>query len=375
MDFRINDEQRRMRETAREFFEDQEVLERARERIDGEAVVDDLWAELAEMDYPALTVPLEYNGLGDDVLYLSLLLEEAGRVALPAPLPETLAFGTFVLDELGTDEQKERFLPAIADGDQRLSFALYESGQESLPRDIQLAAAPTDDGYRLDGTKTLVPFGEQVDTIVVAVRTGSGTGMDGISLFLVDAERVDSEPQDTLDRTRPAATLRFDDFVVDEDALLGTDGEAGSVLQEAMDRYTVATCAMTVGAASRAVEMSSEYGSQREQFDKPIGQFQAVKHRIADMWMATQAARSLTYYAAWALENDEADAARAVSEAKLFCAEHLTEVFGDDIHNHGGMGFTSEHDGHIYFKQAKAWETFLGTPTEHLDRIADSHEL
>ncbi|WP_256687689.1 acyl-CoA dehydrogenase family protein [Halococcus qingdaonensis] len=375
MDFRINDEQRQMRETAREFFEDREVLERARERIDGEAVVDDLWADLSEMDYPALTIPLEYNGLGDDVLYLSLLLEEAGRVALPAPLPETLAFGAFVLDELGTDDQKEEFLPAIADGEQRLSFALYESGQESLPRDIQLAAAPTDEGYRLDGTKTLVPFGKQVDTIVVAARTGSGTGMDGISLFLVDAERVDSEPQDTLDRTRPTTKLHFDDFTVDESALLGTEGEAGSVLQEAMDRYTVATCAMTVGAASRAVEMSSEYGSQREQFDKPIGQFQAVKHRIADMWMATQAARSLTYYAAWALENDEEDAARAVSEAKLFCSEQLTQVFADDIHNHGGMGFTSEHDGHIYFKQAKAWETFLGTPTEHLDRIADSHDL
>src|SRR5699024_10713649 len=153
---------------------------------------------------------------------------------------------------------------------------------------------------------------------------------EGSRLFLVDAERVDSEPQDTLDRTRPATKLHFDDLTVDEDALLGTEDEAGSVLQEAMDRYTVATCAMTVGAASRAVEMSSEYGSQREQFDKPIGQFQAVKHRIADMWMATQAARSLTYYAAWALENDEPDAARAVSEAKLFCSEQLTQVFADD---------------------------------------------
>lgn len=364
-----------MRETAREFFEDSEVLKLARRRMDGEEIVDDHWAELAEMDYPALTVPLEYGGLGDDILYLSLLLEEAGRVALPAPMPETLAFGVFVLDELGTDAQKGVHLEAIADGETRLSFALYESGQESLPRDIQLDAEPTDDSYRLNGTKTLVPFGEQVDIVVVAARTGAGTGMEGVSLFLVDADRIDSESQDTLDRTRPGAKFHFDGMEIPESALLGTQGQAGPVLREAMDRYTVATCAMTVGAASRAVELSTEHGNQREQFDQPVGRFQAVKHRIADMWIDTQAARSLTYYAAWALENREPDASRAVSEAKLFCAEHLSQVFGDDIHNHGGMGFTWEHDSHIYFKQAKAWETFLGTPTDHLDRIADSHDI
>jgi alkylation response protein AidB-like acyl-CoA dehydrogenase len=370
MDFRINDEQQQMQDAAREFFEDEAFLETARRQMDGENVVDEVWPELIDMDYPALTVPFEYGGLGDGNLYLSLLLEEAGRVALPAPLPESLAFVVPLISEIGNSDQKDRYLQPLAEGDSKASFALYESGTERLPQDIQLDAESTAEGFLLDGTKTLVPYGTQVDTFIVAARTGIGRGIEGISLFLIDADLAEVEPQDTLDRTRPAAKLHFDEVEVGEESLLGPLHDAGSALNAAMDRYIVSSCAMLVGAADRAVELSVEHGKTRTQFDKQIGQFQAVKHRIADMWMDLQAARSLTYYAAWALDNEEPDARRAVSEAKVFCAENLVRVFGDDIHNHGGMGFTWDHDGHIYLKQAKSWETFLGTPVEHLDRIA-----
>ena len=371
MEFRLNDEQQQMQESARGFFENEEVIETARAKLDGDDVVEDLWSDLADMDYPALTVPFEYGGLGDGNLYLSLLLEEAGRVALPAPLPEVGAFVTPLLADYGTEEQKETYLESIAEGDLIASFGVYETGHERLPDDIQLDVEADSDSYRLNGTKTLVPFADVADLFIVAARSGTGDGFDGVSLFIVDSEQVDIESQDPLDRTRPLSKLHLDDVEVSESALLGELHEGGSALEEAMDRYTVARCSMLVGAADQAVDLSTKQAKEREQFGQPIGKFQAVKHRISEMWMDLQGARALTQYAAWALDANEPDAERAVSEAKVFCAENLTRLFGDDILNHGGMGYTWEHDGHIYFKQSKEFETFFGTPTEHLDRVAE----
>jgi alkylation response protein AidB-like acyl-CoA dehydrogenase len=370
MEFRLNDEQQQMQESARGFFENEEVIETARAKLDGDDVVEDLWSDLADMDYSALTVPFEYGGLGDGNLYLSLLLEEAGRVALPAPLPEVGAFVTPLLAEHGTEEQKEEYLESIAEGDLIASFGVYETGHERLPDDIQLDVEAGSDSYRLNGTKSLVPFADVADSFIVAARSGTGDGFDGVSLFIVDSEQVDIESQDPLDRTRPLSKIRLDGVEVSESALLGELHEGGSALEEAMDWYTVARCSMLVGAADQAVDLSTKQAKEREQFGQPIGKFQAVKHRISEMWMDLQGARALTQYAAWALDADEPDAERAVSEAKVFCAENLTGLFGDDILNHGGMGYTWEHDGHIYFKQSKEFETFFGTPTEHLDRVA-----
>ncbi|EMA41350.1 acyl-CoA dehydrogenase [Halococcus morrhuae DSM 1307] len=370
MDFTLSDEQNQMQESVRDYLESEGGIELARRQMDGEDVVDEVWDGLAEMDYPALSVPLEYGGLGDDLLYLSLLFEEAGRVALPGPLPETLGFTVPLLAELGTDEQKEQFLPAIADGDLRASVALYDDATESLPGAIRMEAEPTDDGYRLDGTKTLVPYAESVDRVVVPARTRQDTGYDGITLFFVDPAAAEAEQLDTLDKTRPLYELTFDAVEVSGARLGPVDG-GGDALKRAIDRLNVSMCAMLVGGADEAVDRSVEYGKQREQFDKPIGQFQAVKHRIADMWLDTEAARSLTYYAAWAIANDEDDARQAVSRATWYCTERCGELFEDDIFNHGATGYTWDHDGHIFLKQAKTWANLLGSPTEHRRRIAD----
>lgn len=371
MDFSLNDEQEQMQETAREFFDDAEMIQRARRQIDGEDVVGDVWADLTEMDYPALTVPVEHGGLGDGMLYLALLLEEAGRHALPAPFPETAAFAVPLIDELGTDDQRERALPAVAEGDRTFSFGLYADAEAGLPEGVALDAERTAAGYRLDGRVTLVPYGDLVDRVVVAARTQAGRGLEGVTLFVVDPAAVETTRLRGLDRTRPPAELAFEGHVVEEDRRLGPLHGGGDALRRAIDRYTVATCAMLTGAADRAVDMSVQHGNEREQFGQPVGRFQAIKHRIADMWMDVQGARSLTYYAAWALANEEADAPLAVSQAASFVTENAARIFGDDIQNHGGMGYTWDHDAHIYLKQAKAWESFLRTPREHRERAAD----
>jgi alkylation response protein AidB-like acyl-CoA dehydrogenase len=361
-----------MQETAEEFVESEGGIDIARQYMRGdETVLDDLWDDLAELDYPAVTVPVEYGGFGEGLRYLAALLEATGRYALPGPLPETAAFVAPLIAELGTEAQKERYLPAIADADLTFSFALHDDRTETVPDAIQATAEPADGGYRLVGTKTLVPYGGAVDRVVVAARTRDATGFGGVSLFVVDPSDAEISRLDTLDQTRPRSELDFDGLFVPEADRLGPLHGGGDALSRAIDRYNVAFAAMLVGAAGRAVDLSVEHGNEREQYGHPIGRFQAVKHRIVEMWMNTEHSRSLTYYAAWAMDTDDPDAALAVAMMNAYAGQRLHDVFADGIKNHGGMGFTWDHDGHIYLKQAKTWQSHLGSPGQALDRVAD----
>lgn len=375
MDARLTEEHQQIQETARDFLESNDGIEFARQKMEGDdEVVEEVWSEISQMDYTALTIPFDYGGLGEGMVYLSALLEELGRYAMPGPYPETMAFCVPLIDDLGNDEQKTEYFEAVADEGRKMSFALYDDRNEEVPEAIQLDADRVEDGFELNGTKTLVPYGGEVERLVVAARTQDATEYQGISTFLVDPSdpAVDAHKLESLDRTRPMYELTFDELVVDEDELLGPVHGGGEALARAIDRFTVAMCAWLVGGADRAVEESTEWGNERHQYGQPIGRFQAVKHRIAEMWMDTEHARSLTYYAAWALDTDASDAGRAVSTAKAFAGERLPRVFSDDIWNHGGQGFTWDYDAHIYLKQAKAWQNYLGSPEYHLDRVADT---
>lgn len=373
MNFSLNDQQEQMQTAVDEFLEAKGGIELARRQMDGENdVVLEIWDALADKDYTALTVPFEHGGLGEGMLDLALFLEVAGRYALPGPIAETLGVTVPLLTELGTEAQQETYLPRIADGELSTSIALYDDVSESIPESITFDATPTEEGFRLSGSKTLVPYADVVDRVVVAARTQRSRDTGGITLFLVDVDRANTTPLETLDRSRPLYELEFDDVEVGRDAKLGPLHGGGSALERTIDNLNVARAAMLVGGADAAVDRSVEYANAREQFGHPIGRFQAVKHRIADMWLDLEAARSLTYYAAWALENDEPDAPRAVSEATWYATARCTDVFSDDLFNHGATGFTWEHDAHIFLKQAKSWENLLGSPEQHRERIADA---
>lgn len=375
MDFSLTEEQAQMQETATDFLESHGGIELARTVMDGDptearAAIAELWAELSDMDYTALTVPLEQGGLGDGMVTVAVLLEALGRYAMPGPYPETIAFGVPLIDELGTPTQKDTLLPTIAAGDYALSYALYENTDESLPHGITLGAEPTSEGFVLSGTKTLVPYADIVDGLIVATRTQHAPSYAGISLFIVDPDDSTVRQLHGLDRTRPVFEVTLDEVTVEETALLGPLHGGGDALQRAIDRYIVAACMMQVGAAARAVDLSVEHGNERTQYGNPVGMYQAVKHRTVDMWMDVEQARGLAYYAAWAIETDAPDAPHAVSAAKAFCGDRCRRIFTDDIKNHGGLGFTWDHDTHIYLKQAKAWETLFGDVNDHLDRVA-----
>jgi alkylation response protein AidB-like acyl-CoA dehydrogenase len=373
MDARLSTEHEQIQETATNVLEANDGIELARRFIDGDdTVIDDVWDEITDLDFTAITVPPEHNGFGEGQLYLTALLETLGRYAMPGPFPETMAFAVPLIANHGTPEQQNTELTAIANGTRRVSFAIYDSGHQDLPHAIDMTADPVDDGYELTGTKTLVPYPTHVDRVIVAARTQNSTGYNGLTLFLIDPSTVDSTTLDSLDKTRPVGELTFENYHVDDAAVIGTRHAGGEPLQHAIDRYNLAIAAMLTGAADRAVELSATYGKERYQYGQPIGRFQAVKHRIADMWTTTEQARSLTYYAAWALDNDQSDASQAITTLKTYAGTRLHDVFAADIKNHGGMGFTWDHDTHIYLKQAKAWENYLGPRETQLDRLADT---
>lgn len=373
MDARLSSEHEHIQETARTVLEANDGIELARRVIDGEtSVIDTIWDEITDLDFTAITVPTEYGGLGEGQLYLTALLETLGRYAMPGPFPETMAFAVPLIATHGTPDQRDTELTAIANGDRRISFAVYDSPHEDLPHAIDMTATRVDDGYELTGTKTLVPHATHVDRLIVAARTQDTTGYNGISLFIIDPAAVTVTPLDSLDKTRPVAEVTFDNHHVAESAMLGPPNAAGEALEHAIDRYNLAIAAMLTGAADRAVELSTTYGKERYQYGQPIGRFQAVKHRIADMWTTTEQARSLTYYAAWAIDTDAPDAPQAITMVKTYAGTRLHDVFAADVKNHGGMGFTWDHDAHIYLKQAKAWENYLGARETQLDRLADT---
>ena len=377
MDARLTAEQKHIQQTTREFLEDNGGIELARRKMNGdddEDVVDEIWEGLRELDFPSVNIPQQYGGLGQGMLYLACVLEELGRYATPCPFPETSAFGVPILANLGTEQQKEQYFNAIAEQGVKISFAIYDDENESVPAAISLQPTSTENGYRLSGTKKLVPYADEVDILIVPTRTKEGSGYNGITLFLVDTENVKSTKKASFDRTRPLYEVEFNNIKLEDSHILGTKHQAGNALSDAIDRYNVGISAWLAGGAGRAVDMSVKHLNEREQYGQPIGRYQAPKHRTVEMWTDKEHMVTLAYYAAWAIENDTPEAPRAAAMAKAYTATCGPHIFQRDIWNQGGKGFTWDHDGHIYFKQSKSWQNFLGSPDEQLDRIADIRE-
>jgi alkylation response protein AidB-like acyl-CoA dehydrogenase len=280
------------------------------------------------------------------------------------------------LIEAGTESQKKEALGAIADGKARATLAMTEPSGRWDASGVTLAAKPVAGGWRLDGVKLFVPDAEGADYMVVAART-RGEGEKGISLFLVKGrpKGMSVTQLQTLDMTRRWSEVRFDGVQLDADALMGAPDQGWAPLKRALEWGTAALCAEMVGGAQKVLEDSTEYAKTRHQFGKPIGIYQAVSHKLADMLVLSESGRSATYYAAWAVEADAPDRSLAASMAKAYVSDAYRKVAGDGIQVHGGIGFTWEHDMHLYFKRAKASEVTLGDATYHRELVAQSLDL
>lgn len=365
-----------LRRSTREFLTKEcssKVVRRLMESNDGFDPA--LWKKIVDLGWTALGIPEQYGGVGT-FLDLIVVLEEAGRALLPGPFFSTMGLAVPALIEAGTEAQKKEVLGAIANGSARATLALTEPAGRWDGTGIQLAAKQTGGGWRLDGVKLFVPDAETADYMVVVART-RGEGEDGITLFLIKGRPsgMTVKPLETLDMTRRWSEVRFDGVQVDGNAVMGSPDKAWPALRRALEWATAALCAEMVGGVQKVLETSTDYAKTRHQFGKPIGIYQAVSHKLADMLVLSESGRSATYYAAWTVDADAPDRSLACSMAKAYVSDAYRKVAGDGIQVHGGIGFTWEHDMHLYFKRAKSSEVTLGDATYHRELVAQALDL
>jgi alkylation response protein AidB-like acyl-CoA dehydrogenase len=376
MDFAFSEEQEMLRRSARDFLAKECGSKVVRKLMEGADAYDPaLWKKMAGLGWTALGIPEEYGGAGS-FLDLIVVLEECGRALLPGPFFATMGLAVPALIEAGTEAQKKEALGAIAEGKARATLAFTEPSGRWDPGGVTLAATPVGSGWRLDGIKLFVPDAAGADYMVVAART-RGEGEEGISLFLIKGQPkgMSVTQLQTLDMTRRWNEVRFDGVELEADALMGAPHKGWPALKRTLEWATAGLCAEMIGGTQKVLESSTDYAKTRHQFGKPIGIYQAVSHKLADMLVLSESGRSATYYAAWAVEADAPDRSLASSMAKAYVSDAYRKVAGDGIQVHGGIGFTWEHDMHLYFKRAKASEVTLGDATYHRELVAQALDL
>jgi len=333
---------------------------------DGKGYGDELWGEMGKLGWLGLPFPEEHGGAGLGLVELAIVLEEMGRAAYPGPFFATVVLGGLGLMLGGTAEQRDKWLPAIASGRARMTAALLEEHLDWDPASTTASATKSGSGWILSGVKRFVPWAHVADVILVPARSA-----DGLSLFLLDPKSVGVtlSPMKGIDLTNRWSELRLDKVAVGAEAIMGQPGGAASVLESLLRRAAVCASAEMLGAARRCLDMSVEYVKVREQFGQPIGSFQAIRHRCAEMLLEAENAHAAVYYAAWALTAGAEDAAVASSICKSYVNEAARRVCGDAIQVHGGIGFTWEYDLHLYMKRAKALEPLYGDTEYHRELI------
>jgi alkylation response protein AidB-like acyl-CoA dehydrogenase len=373
MNFGFNEEQELLRSTARKFFENECPSTVVRTLMDSaEGMTPELWRKVAEQGWLGLVYPEACDGMGLGLVDLVVLLEEMGRAVVPGPFFSTVLLGGLAILEAGSEAQKNEWLPKIAAGDKRVTLAWMEPSATLGAEGVTLPAVAKGGAFTLSGTKLFVPDAHTAHAIVVAARTGAGKAEDGIALFLAprDSRGLDVKLLPTMDQTRKLCEVTFHDVTLEPDALLGAPGGGWGPLARVLDRATVALCAEMCGGAQKVLDMTVEYAKIRQAFGRPIGSYQGVKHRAADMLVDVENSKSITYYAAWALDEGGTEGPLAASMAKAYVSDAYRRVSAAGIQLHGGIGFTWEHDLHLYFKRAKGSEFTFGDATYHRERVA-----
>ena len=372
MDFGFSEEQEMLRQSVREFLASECEMGYVRRMMeDDRGYAEEQWKKMADLGWTGLIFGEEYGGAGLTMVDMVVVLEEMGRTVMPGPFFASAILGGLAIDLGGTAEQKKRYLPGIASGATKATLAQVEESGRWDAEGIALAAKPASGGFTLSGTKLFVHDAHNADVLIVPARTG-GAGTDGITLFIVDAKAkgVSVRLLKTMDQTRKLAEVQFDGVTVPSEAVLGAVGKGWALLDRLVDRAKVALSAEMCGGAQKVLEMSVDYAKVREQFGKPIGSFQAIQHKCANMMVQVESAKSATYYAAWAVANDVAEAHLAACMAKAYCSDAFRYVAAEGIQIHGGIGFTWEHDMHLYFKRAKGSEVTFGDATWNRELVA-----
>jgi alkylation response protein AidB-like acyl-CoA dehydrogenase len=362
MNFDFSPEQIQLRNEARRFLEDKCPSTAVRRVLDGDIAHDaELWGAMAEMGFLGIAIPEEHGGLGLGYLEQCVVAEELGRALAPVPFSSSVYLATEFLLEGGSEAQRAHWLPRLASGEAIGTFAFAEGAGALKPEAVKMSA----DGSTLSGTKMPVPDGGVADFAIVAAQAPQG-----LSLYLVELEapHVSREAVTTIDPSRPHARLSFENARAES---IGTTGKGWALIQRVLDRAAVLTAFEQIGGADKALELACDYTKDRIAFGRPVGSFQAIQHKLADMFVSAALARSNTYYGAWALSAGEGELPEAAAAARITANEAYRHCAREGLQAHGGAGFTWELDCHLHYRRAHLLAVSLGASSYWQDRLIE----
>ena len=353
MNFDFSDEQKMLRDQARTFLNEKSPLSVARRVLEGEEARDEnLWQEMVTMGWTATHIPEEYGGIGLGYLELCVIAEELGRSLAPVPFSSSVYLATEGLLLAATPAQKEQYLPGLADGSLVGTLALAETAGSLRPDRISTTIR---DG-RLRGHKVMVPDGDYADFSLVLARDDEGA----LAMVVVDLKdaSVNRQPMKTIDPARSHARILFDDTPC---VPLGKKGEGMTLAENILDRASVLFAFEQVGGSEAALQMAKTYALERYTFGRPVASYQAIKHKLARMYVAATLAKSNAYYAAWALSTSAPELPVASAAARVSAIKAYKECSEENIQTHGGNGFTWEFDCHLFYRRAKLLSVNTGS--------------
>jgi len=366
MQFAFTEEQDQLRGFVRQFLEEKSSEATVRELMETDSGYDaEVWSQMAEqMGLQSLMIPEAHGGQGFGWVEMIVVLEEMGRALLCAPFFSSAVLATSTLMLAGDDAASGDYLPAMASGELIATLAITEESGRWDESGVAATATADGDAWKLNGVKHYVIDGHTAGMVLVAARTEAG-----VSLFAVDGDAagMSRTALATMDQTRKQAKIELSDT---PGRLVGADGAGWATIEKVLDRAAVALAAEQVGGAQMVLDMAVEYAKVRVQFGRPIGSFQAIKHKCADMLLEVESAKSAAYYAAWCAAEDNDELPAMASLAKSYCSEAYFHSAAENIQIHGGIGFTWEHPAHLYFKRAKSSELMFGDPTYHRELLA-----
>lgn len=371
MNFDFSDDQKFLKEQANKFLSEKSELKVARGVLESDALYDEgLWKGIVEMGWTGTAIPEQYGGLGLGYLELCVIAEELGRAISPVPFSSTVYLTAEAILLAGSEEQKNKYLPKIAAGELIGTLAVAEGAKAPTPKSIECQF----DGSKISGRKIPVPDGQAADVAIVLVKTSNDNSAQSLSLAVVDLNGggVSRSPVSTIDPSRKHAEISFDGAQAE---LLGEKGQGMALYQQVLDRAAVLFAFEQVGGSDACLEMARDYALERQAFGRPIGSYQAIKHKLADMYINNQLARSNSYYGAWALSTNAPELPVAAAGARVSAIQAYHYATKENIQTHGGIGFTWEADCHLFYKRAKYLNLAIGSERLWKERLITQLEL
>ena len=368
--FSFTTEQEELRQTVRRFLEDRSTSSAIRRQIEGREHDHGLWAAVSrDLGLCGVHIPEQYGGQGLGFVELGIVAEEMGRALLVAPYFASVVLAASAIMNAGNDRQKAQLLPAIASGETIATLALAEPSGRWDAASVELTATADGEAFRLDGVKSFVVDGCSAEQIIVLGRAPGSCGDEGLAFFAVraTADGLERTPLATLDATRRQARLAFSGVRAQ---LLGDPGSGAAALSRTLDHAAVVLANEMVGGAQRVLEMALDYVKARVQFGRPIGSFQAIKHRLADLVLEVELAKAAAYHASETAADESPELPAVASLAKACASDAFVLAASENIQLHGGIGFTWEHDAHLYFRRARSSAALLGDAAHHREQVA-----